>query len=516
VPKVFKAYVTAKTALAICLNGKTWLPLSGISVTQDTLTGNNFKARPLEKIPDVPKHIFKPWEHQQRTIAFLRSNGGGFALLGMGTGKTKTTIDILQNDPKCQCVLIACPKNIMRVWDTEFHKHAVECDSNFHLIYQYKQSWNSAKTAEHIAQQIEYAKAVQLIPVVIMNYDSVWREAILKLFLVAGFSHIVLDESHRIKSTNGEAAKGMWKIGDHYRGKAMFLMLTGTVMPHSPVDLWSQFRFYNPMVFGASFHRFKTRFCITGGFEGKQIVDFVNQDEMNYLLYQHGIRYGRDVVKIPEATHTFLKIDLEPEAMKKYKLLKEQMWVQLNSGELSVQNALVKSLRLSQFVSGSVPNDDGDMEIVSHAKEKALIELLSDMDRDEPVVIFARFRHDIDTIRGICLSSDVGRTVSELSGVRKELEEWQAGKTNVLIVHPKCGAEGVEFTRARYNIIYSLGYEGGTYKQLISRSHRHGQTRDVTFYYLQCAGTIDEIIFQALQKKDNITEDVLNELRRRS
>lgn len=508
----FRAYVTSQTPDAILLNGKVWLPKSKVDLASDIyMTGDAFKARDISIIPKIGKHIFEPWDHQLKTMAYLKANKGGFALLGMGTGKTKVTIDILQNDPACKCVLVVCPKNIMGVWRSQFTDHAVNCDQVFEIFWEYPKSWSVAKISDYLREQIRIALMLGKIPVMVINYDSVWRKDMLNMIMEQDWSHIVLDESHRIKSYNGEASKGMWKVGDHFRGKAMLLMLTGTVMPHSPVDIWSQFRFFNPLVFGKSYVGFRNRFCVTSQYNPGQVVGFINQDDMNKLLYQHAIRYGRDVVKLPDATHTFIKVDLEREARKVYESLKEELWAELESGTITVSNALVKGLRLCQITGGCAKDDLGNISVVSHAKEKALEELLEDMDLDEPVVIFARFIHDMDVIRSVCMR--VGRTVSELSGRMKQLQEWQDGKTNCLVVHPKCGAEGVTFVRARYNVIYSLGFEGGTYKQLISRSHRHGQTRDVTFYHLQCKDSMDEVIYRALQAKDNITEDVLSELR---
>ena len=65
----------------------------------------------------------------------------------------------------------------------------------------------------------------------------------------------------------------------------------------------------------------------------------------------------------------------------------------------------------------------------------------------------------------------------ELSGRRDELKRWQDGGAQVLAVQISAGGIGVDLTRARYSIYYSLSFSLGEYDQALSRVHRPGQTR---------------------------------------
>ena len=82
----------------------------------------------------------------------------------------------------------------------------------------------------------------------------------------------------------------------------------------------------------------------------------------------------------------------------------------------------------------------------------------------------------------------MGLTSMELSGKRDELKRWQEGEAQVLAVQIDAGSEGVDFTRARYSIFYSVGFSLGKYDQAKKRTHRPGQIKPVTHIHLVAQG----------------------------
>jgi SNF2 family DNA or RNA helicase len=104
----------------------------------------------------------------------------------------------------------------------------------------------------------------------------------------------------------------------------------------------------------------------------------------------------------------------------------------------------------------------------------------------------------------------------ELSGRRDQLKEWLEDKSNdkpILAVQIQAGGVGIDLTRSRYGIYYSLGFSLGDYLQSLARIHRPGQTRPVAYYHLLIRGTVDEIIMRALAARQNVVDSVLEELR---
>ena len=142
---------------------------------------------------------------------------------------------------------------------------------------------------------------------------------------------------------------------------------------------------------------------------------------------------------------------------------------------------------------------------VDTAKEGLLRDILEDL--DEPVVVFARFRHDLDTVHAA--AAGLHRNSLELSGRVNQLAAWQAGEAPVLAVQTQAGGVGIDLTRARVAIYYSLGLSLGDHLQSQARLHRPGQTRTVAYYYLLAENTIDGKVFKALEARQDVIEALL-------
>ena len=71
---------------------------------------------------------------------------------------------------------------------------------------------------------------------------------------------------------------------------------------------------------------------------------------------------------------------------------------------------------------------------------------------------------------------------------------------------------GVTFTNCSYNIYYSQSYSYEEFKQSQDRIHRIGQINKCTYIMLQCNNTIDEKIYNCLQKKKNAVDELYQEM----
>jgi len=94
-----------------------------------------------------------------------------------------------------------------------------------------------------------------------------------------------------------------------------------------------------------------------------------------------------------------------------------------------------------------------------------------------------------------------------------ELKRWQAGDAPVLAVQIDSGGVGIDLTRARYAIYYSLGFSLGSYEQSLARIHRPGQTRPVEYIHLLARGTVDEKVMAALRTRADVVNSVLQQMR---
>ena len=175
--------------------------------------------------------------------------------------------------------------------------------------------------------------------------------------------------------------------------------------------------------------------------------------------------------------------ELGPKARKLYRTLERDFIVYLEEGRITAVNVLSQLVRLQQMTSGYAHTED-----------------------DLDVVVFARFTHDLEVVHRV--ARRLGRPSYEISGARKELSLWnEVG--GVLAVQIQSGGLGIDLTKARYAIYYSLGFSLGDYLQSRARLHRHGQERPVEIIHLVAAHTVDEKVMAALAAREQVVESIM-------
>ena len=282
-------------------------------------------------------------------------------------------------------------------------------------------------------------------------------------------------------------------------------------MPHSPLDIYAQFRFLDIAPFGSSCNAFRQKFAVMGGFQNKQVTGFKNLEELEALMRTITFRVSKDVLDLPLQTHVTYHCALSSEAQRIYRDLEEDFIAEVKDGTVTAANAMVKLLRLQQVVGGWAKTDDGQLHRVDSAKQNLLKDTLEDIGSSEPVVVFCRFHADMDAVHAVC--RNLGYLSLELSGRHDDLKRWQDGDSQVLAVPIGVGGIGVDLTRARYAIYFSLRFSLGEYDQAMSRVHRPGQTRPVEHIHLGVQNTVDEKIMRALEKRAEVIQAILTEIK---
>jgi SNF2 family DNA or RNA helicase len=463
----------------------------------------------------------KPWDHQIE--AWNRSKGlpAYYFALDMGTGKSKCAIDNI-NGHGDQMVLIVCPKSVIPVWPKQFSIHS---NDPFDVLHLPMTKSPIKKKLPKIKQKLDAAIISGSKIAFVVNYESFWRDPLgpkqnkYGQYTAPGFimsynwDVLILDEAHRIKQPGGKAAWGAKRLASKIPRK---LFLSGTPMPHSPLDIYAQFRALDPSIFGTNFNHFRQRYAVMGGYEMKQVISWQNEDELHNKFYSIAYRVKKeDVLDLPPFMDEDREFDLCPAARKVYKTLKDEFIVEITKASLgglkvSVSNALTKMLRLTQMTCGITQLDDGRVMKLDSGKIDEIKDILTDLPPDEPVVIACRFKQELANVKDLC--KKLGRTCGELSGRINEVEGWQNGKSNCLAVNIRSGREGIDLTRAAYCIFSSTGLSLGDYLQFRQRLHRPGQTRPVTYYHILAKNTVDKAIRKALIKREEVVESVLSDI----
>jgi SNF2 family DNA or RNA helicase len=511
--------IEAETDKAILINN-VWIPKSQIIHSENS--GSNLSESPdtpqlLDNLPDIPIFHTTPWAHQTKAFWFTalawgltldnltlgeRKTGGGAGLfVTMGGGKSKVTIDLKRNFA-CNRTLIQAPKTVVSVWPDQFDRHWPGGATVLPLTD------GSVKKKQQLAQEA-WSKCDPMSPLaIVINYESAWREPFRSWSLERTWDLLVCDEVHKIKADRGKSSmycKELSTRGVHRLG------LTGTPMPHSPLDVFAQYRFLNANVFGSSFPRFRSRYAVMGGFERRQVMGWRYQDEMKKKIYSIAYRVPSDVLDLPEVIDMERRFALPKATQRIYASLESRLVTEVKEGTVTVRNALVKFLRLQQLTGGHLTDDDGVSKKVESSKPSALHEVLEEIPEDESVVVVSRFHGDMDSIHEVC--SAVGRTTGELSGRVNQLKEWQDGESNTLVLQEQTGGMGIDLTRTHYVVFYSLTFSLGDYQQVRARFHRPGQKKNVRFIHLVAEKTVDQKVLSALRAKEDVIRGLMTSMK---
>jgi SNF2 family DNA or RNA helicase len=422
----------------------------------------------------------------------------------MGTGKSRVTCDLLSAwDAKR--ALILCPVSVMAVWRRELARWAPQIKA---LILDQGTCAKQRDEAEAAVLHTPTALAV------VQNYESAWRKPFGEWALSQIWDVVVADESHRFGPHNTKISQFMRVMHDRARRR---LCLTGTPMVRNPLSIFGQYRFLDPRLFGRRWSPFVHSFALRqNSFIPQQITGFQNLDILQERFGRIAFQVGSDVLDLPPVQHHVRSFDLPARARKLYTDLENEFCAQLDCGMVTAANALVKTLRLRQLVSGFLQADEAYVFAPIHDEKAMLLsELIGDIGEDHQIVVFADFIRDLAEIR--IAAEFAGRSYGEVSGRRRDLTEDATlpPDIGVLGVQYQAGGLGVDLSRARYCIIYSPCWSLGNYDQALARVHRPGQKGPVQFYHLVAEQTVDETVYRALESKRNVIEAILGSLRRR-
>lgn len=464
--------------------------------------------------PEIVNVKLPQWEHQRLAFGFAYGRCATLLPIKMGGGKTKIACDLIGNWGS-QRVLLLTPTRVLDVWPKEFGKH---------FAGDYRTVILDGTPAKKLALANQaYATTPRgTCLALVCSYESAWRKPLADFLLSKKWDVVALDESHKIKDPNGKASKFCGQLGLRATRR---LCLTGTPMPHSPLDLYAQYRFLEPAIFGTSVTGFKAKYAEMSKYIPNKVDKWVNQDELGELMALCAVHIDVEL-DLPPVNHIDVPVTLSAKARRQYDQLERDLVAEIfdtedQFGTVKIDNPLVKVLRLQQVACGFVNAEADELGTASivleldTAKADTLEELLDNVDAREPVIVFCRFRHDLDQVER--LAKKLGRRYGELSGRRSDLTRQATMPEGVDLfgVQIRSGGAGIDLTRSAMAVFYSIGcISQGDFAQACARLDRPGQTRPVKFYHLLATNTVDERAYEAISNGREIVEYVLSALKR--
>lgn len=340
---------------------------------------------------------------------------------------------------------------------------------------------------------------------------------------------IVVDESHRIKGDSSNVSRAVARLRDHAPRR---LILTGTVMPHSPLDVWAQWRFlrpeafrwlvkgsWQPMPFGA----FQERYAQMGGWMGKQVVGFQRLDEMRKIMAQNSITVRKkDALDLPPTADVPVPVNLSARERSAYEQMKATLAVTLAGGvSASVPNRLAQAMRLRQITSGFLVDDQtGTVTDLGSSKVRTALSLIHDtLVGEKRVVVFCHFRREVQAVAAGIKGAEVQVITGETKPQERERLRKRFGsdapERMVMVAQMRTMSLAVnELVTATHALFLSVSERRDDWVQARDRLDRLGQTGEsVTFWNLTAPGTVDEAILTAHRDRTSVEDAVLRHLR---
>lgn len=474
-----------------------------------------------------------PWEHQKKALLLGRDMPYFAYIMDQGTGKTRTILDDAAHNYRMKKIdaLIVINKNSVKTNWVTLDQNPEEPDAVDQWlpgdIPHIKGLWQSGANKAEQKQWSDFMGQAVLgrggLAIMSVNYDALLMERLyvqLEHFCKVRKVMIVCDESTMIGRPGSDRTK---KATELRRLCKIARICTGTPIVKSPLKAYSQFAFLSEDILGfGSFYAFKARYCIMGGFEGRQVIKHVNLDELSQKIASCSFRVLKsECLDLPPKVFQKRRIYMSDKQEKAYGEMKRTMLATIKGKEVSAQIQLTQVMKLQQITGGYVKMDDGSVvEIVKPEHNPLIKETLGLVEEagDQKVIVWAHFHEEIDAL--VSVLRRAGYRVAQFDGRVPERDRLQVrrdfknGKYDVLVGNAAAGGIGIdEFKIASVVIYFSNSYDTEARIQSEDRTHRGGsEVHDkITYYDLVVPNTVRVKIIGTLRANKSISDEVMRD-----
>lgn len=450
---------------------------------------------------------FKPHDYQKHCIEKIITTKKTGLFLDMGLGKTVTTLtavkELKYNRFEVRKALVIAPKKVAEgTWSREASK------------------WDHTRmlrVSPVLGSQSKRVKALNTpADIYIINRENVcWLVDYYKNDWP--FDMVVVDESSSFKSHKAKRFKSLASVSCHID---RMVLLTGTPSPNSLADLWSQvYLLDGGQRLEKRYTHFREKYFDPGQRNGYVVFNYnAKPGSENAILSRISdiciSMKASDYLQLPDVIDHEVPVVLDSKAAKAYYDLERQMVLQLpeDDEEISVTSAAALSNKLLQLANGAVYDDDHNYYEVHDCKIDAFLELIESL-QGKPALVFYNFQHDKARILKALEKSKL--RVRELKTAADE-DAWNNHEVDILLAHPASSAYGLNLQEGGNHVIwFGLTWNYEQYTQANARLHRQGQTEKVIIHHLICSGTRDEDVMEALKRKEDVQEWVMQSLKAR-
>jgi len=464
----------------------------------------------------------KPRQHQSNALDFVYGEESAALFMDMGTGKTKVVIDLVcqyYRENKVSCLIVVCPKNLVQNWADEFAMD--KWDKVEAEVVALEGS--GSKKARSLEKCVAMMQNSDKLHVIITNYDCLLNTQVklaLTKILSSADTLVACDESTYIKNPQAKRTKHLVSMRDLAQHR---LVLTGSPVTEAPTDVFGQYQFIDPTVYGNSFVAFRAEYCDMGGFEGRQIIGYKNIAKFQQKLYKKAFRVQKsECMDLPPKIYVERPFTMSDEQRELHTKMANEMVAELRGEEFSVNMAMTKIMRLQEISSGYIKQGDTIKHLTKgNPKMDALMELLDEAS-DQKIIIWCREHEEIRNVvaaleaRELAAKkrlpkSNVMAPVFQFHGEVKDKDRDANKKAFIahpgkayMVMNPQSGGMGLTLVCATMMIYYSNLFSMKDREQSEDRAHRDGQTKSVTIVDLYAKDSVDEHVMKILKRKKHV------------
>ncbi|MCH9633603.1 MAG: RNA polymerase-associated protein RapA [Chlamydiae bacterium] len=469
-----------------------------IKEVQKQILGNvNFTASPIP--PEIKANLRTYQVEGVNWLERLRvMHLNGILADDMGLGKTLQAIVALtqfyQSTRANTLSLIVCPTSLLYNWFEEFQRF----NPNLKIL-----------VVDGVPnQRKKILQSIKKYQILITSYSLLQKDV--ECYKKHKLGYVILDEAQHIKNRSTRNAQSVKMLQSTHK-----LILTGTPIENSLLELWSLFDFLMPGLL-SSYKRFVEKYLRDSGHANKENLTQLKQKASPFILRRMKVDVLDD---LPPVSQIVYHCQLTPSQNKLYtnyiNTAREELstLVQKEGFEKVQIHVLATLTRLKQICCHPAIFAKENPEEGDSAKYDMLKELLNTLiEGKHKIVIFSQYTRMLKIMRkdleqqGIRLSYLDGSTKNRLEVVKDFNKD---ASISVFLVSLKAGGSGLNLVGADTVIHYDMWWNPAVENQATDRVHRIGQKKSVMSYKLVTVGTIEEKIIKMQDKKRGLVKKVI-------
>jgi hypothetical protein len=427
-----------------------------------------------------------PLEHQKVAIEKLLANDKFILADDMGLGKTTSAV-IASLETGAKKILIVCPASLKINWDREIKNY-----TDRRVLIVEGRKWGSTFDFYIINYDI------------IKNYHSTDKSEDsddYKLLVNAGFDLAIVDEAHYVSNTTANRTR---LLNDVLEQIPKVWLLTGTPMTSRPINYFNLLKIVDsPLTL--NWQSYVRRYC--KGFQfrvgnrkiwntsGASNLDELRERTKNIVLR----RMKTDILDLPEKIITPIFVELTS------KMYDEELeeFTRISNEKKEEDTISVTLNRLMKV-----------RQLISYEKIPYTCELIDRcIDQGKKVIVLTNFTMTLDILHEKYKKNSVvldGRMTKDRK--QESVDKFQnEDKYKIFIGNIKAAGVGITLTAAEVVIMNDLSFVPADHSQGEDRAYRYGQKNSVLVYYPVFENTIEKIIYNILQKKKGIIDQVMGD-----